>query len=355
MAASKKLDYIQALRALAVMGVLCFHYPGQLYISGRGYIGVDLFFVISGYIMVYTTTTSDGSLAYLKKFYLKRLARIWPVYAIVTLITFLVCDRGNALTIAAFLKWYAESVLFVPLWVRMAIDKPGWTLNFEVYFYFIFGISMLGGKGRWLVFAAIILLTLVGIPYWCTQHGLRYNAAADGLAGYGALITNPIIWDFVLGVCVGLAALKHAQIGHGRLTFIAALLCAAVIAFLYFALALDHGPVPWGIAFAALMLLLDLHNNVRPIKVPRPVLYIGDISYSLYLTNMLVQWVFYQYVPITALHVRYQMALFIPYLGALLALSALSYRFLEQGVAKALRRDFLKRPRASGAKPVQAD
>ncbi len=61
----------------------------RFFMPGMG--GVDLFFIISGFIMVITTWKSDGSIKNLKEFYIKRVSRIVPVYFILTLIYIFIC------------------------------------------------------------------------------------------------------------------------------------------------------------------------------------------------------------------------------------------------------------------------
>src|ERR1041384_8332317 len=91
---ARRLDFIQALRGVAAMVVVLFHgrgvITGPAYLDlgdrlfGCGAIGVDLFFVISGFIMVHATWKLDGSGRSVAQFLVKRLTRIWPVYVVAT-------------------------------------------------------------------------------------------------------------------------------------------------------------------------------------------------------------------------------------------------------------------------------
>ena len=58
--------------------------------------GVDLFFLISGFIMCYATADNDGSPAEVARFLIKRIARVWPVYAVITLLSVFVLHSGVA-------------------------------------------------------------------------------------------------------------------------------------------------------------------------------------------------------------------------------------------------------------------
>ena len=90
-----KLDFIQALRGIAALWVVLYHGSrfispygtglGDLLFGPAGSMGVVLFFILSGFIMVHTTRNLQGGLWDALDFLIKRFARIWPVYAVVTL------------------------------------------------------------------------------------------------------------------------------------------------------------------------------------------------------------------------------------------------------------------------------
>ena len=100
----KNLDWIQVLRGIAALLVVLVHaryallntdsFPlaQQLFVPGA--MGVDLFFLISGFIMCYSTAGSDGSVGAVARFAIKRFARVWPVYVAVTLVAIFVLNGG---------------------------------------------------------------------------------------------------------------------------------------------------------------------------------------------------------------------------------------------------------------------
>ena len=93
---SDKIEIIQVLRGIAVMMVVFFHLKGIMrpddvlrkqfdFLFNAGAAGVDIFFIISGFIMVFVTRKSAGGFTSLKTFLVKRILRIWPLYIIGTL------------------------------------------------------------------------------------------------------------------------------------------------------------------------------------------------------------------------------------------------------------------------------
>lgn len=156
----RTLDFVQALRGIAALIVVVYHgarfispyfegWGWRLFGSG-GSMGVDLFFVISGFIMAYTTRHADGTPRYAYEFAVKRLARIWPAYVVASLL-YVVSTRGWG-WITANTDTVLETLTFVPL----SFDTPtvihypslavGWTLNYEMHFYFVFAVSLLCGR-----------------------------------------------------------------------------------------------------------------------------------------------------------------------------------------------------------------
>lgn len=106
----RNIEFIQALRGIAALAVVLRHaaefIPGiivydmkaiswMLFWGGGGF-GVDLFFIISGFIMVCTTWGGDGTFRYTIEFYIKRFARIFPVYAVLTLVSIFTIRGGMA-------------------------------------------------------------------------------------------------------------------------------------------------------------------------------------------------------------------------------------------------------------------
>ena len=209
---------IQHLRGVAAIGVVYFH--TKVYLAdfawplGRqfGYGGVDLFFVISGVIMMMTTfdrrETPVG-------FYLKRILRVVPLYWAATL----ACVALFMIVPSAFLKQSASvqhillSMLFVPhLSPGEAGAAPflqiGWTLNFEMFFYFVFGLTLwLRNAKRRLAVIAVLFAALV-------TAGAIFEPRNAALAYY----TSPFVLEFPDGGCHRLSGVyRRSRQGAGRL------------------------------------------------------------------------------------------------------------------------------------------
>ena len=226
---NRSIRFIQVFRGIAALLVVLWHasrYVGP-YGTGTGAMlfqagasmGVDLFFLISGFIMVYTTASNNGSFHYLMDFFVKRFTRIWPVWAIALVIYIAAKWDLSYLTDIPRLKWFLHSLAFIPTAGVSGDIAPvfgfpilgvGWTLNYEMYFYLFFGACMLFGRWRWPAMAVWLLVTLIGIPYVTGRLGgidgwqawLSPNTDYHYHPRYISLITNPLILMFAVGAAI---------------------------------------------------------------------------------------------------------------------------------------------------------
>lgn len=250
-----KLDSLQALRAVAAVAVVTHH----IKLFGNGAWGVDVFFVISGFIMCYVTQDSG------RDFLLKRAIRVIPLYWAGTLAVF-------ALSLAGFLRqtqpdWLhlTASLAFIP-YGEFPVMFLGWTLNYEIFFYVLFAGSMAISHRHRAVIASGALVSL----------------ALLGQSGFASFYTDPIILEFAMGMAVH--AIYASGWRPGR-WWIAGLGFLALLPFATDAVPLLGRPVAWGVpAMLAVLLLLD-------VRVPRLAVALGDASYSLYLFHPYVLYV----------------------------------------------------------------
>ncbi|NII72029.1 hypothetical protein FHW84_000585 [Dyella sp. SG562] len=372
MAERHKLDWIQALRGVAALLVVLTHARRYLletewrpfvehYIMPAAQ-GVDLFFLVSGFIMVYTTRGADGSLRYASGFLIKRFARVWPVYAVAVLlwIAFLAATAQPIAPLANILK----SLCFLPVSTHQPpyLGLPyaiGWTLNYEFYFYVVFGLAILFGSARWIAFAAWLVLTLVLAPWLAAGYVslLANNDYHFGSALAGQL-TNPMVWEFAAGVLIGLLYRSKLSLPRSKLTdaLIAACVLLIVATAWRTAPVWVHGPIRWGAPLMLMFAVMALtYKNAEP-RVPRVLVWLGGISYSLYLLHYIV------FCAITQLFVlagQEKLTATWPYAILIvpvpLAVAALSKRYVEDGLAVRVRDRLLALHARIFATPASAE
>lgn len=193
---------IQALRAVAALMVVFDHwgdhYGGSLQQVGLlGSTGVDIFFVISGFVMIQSTWDRPTSPA---SFAIGRFVRIVPLYWICTIAVFVAAlampsaFRSTGSNVVPLVK----SLAFVPYLKASGQVQPllfpGWTLNYEMFFYALFAISLLvraRAVRAGLLVAGLVALIVVG----------QVGHPSGVIAGF---YTRPILLEFGYGVLLGI-------------------------------------------------------------------------------------------------------------------------------------------------------
>ncbi len=207
---------IQYLRGLAALAVVCFHVSEAF--SGPfsvGAAGVDVFFVISGFIMWVTTSGRPPDPL---RFIGRRITRIVPLYWIVTMLTsvaILLRPRFFYDHVLNVLNFFG-SLFFVPV-LEKGMPHPvvlqGWTLTYEMMFYLLFALTLVLDERR--RFGALIGL-LVALS---ALHFLLP-------AGYARVLTRSLVLEFAAGVVIGRLWMEDFRL---PLKVALALLCAGFL------------------------------------------------------------------------------------------------------------------------------
>jgi exopolysaccharide production protein ExoZ len=279
------IQYLRGLAALSVLGTHALQWPlaeMNMGLLKTGRLGVDVFFVISGFII--TTIAGDGRFNP-GEFLIRRAFRIVPAYwAATLLITILaVAIPTQFRTTIPTIEGLVKSLLFIPsLDPKAPLLLLGWTLNFEVFFYLLFAsLFFLGSKARTLVLLGIFA-SLVGIGQFVT-----------GLGHVEAIYTSPSLIGFSFGTILA-QAYRHGLFAR----FCKQLRWASIAA--PCTLLVAYYVVDWGgaeeialwkhllMSSTALSIVwfglnCEAASQVAYIKVFK---YIGDISYSVYLFHI---------------------------------------------------------------------
>lgn len=335
---AKSYEGIQSLRFLAAILVVVTHsffYATERLVPTLGQwpyggVGVDIFFVISGFVMVISSQKRLGAKNGWKYFAARRLVRIVPMYWIATAskIAIMVALPGAALHASLSPTHVLSSFFFVPTRNEDGRVEPllgvGWTLTFEMFFYLIFGLALFvyAQKAVWIASALMTSLFIgsffrpVDWPLW-------------------AVYLDSIVLYFVIGMLIA----KAAQAGLStRVLLPVAIVTGVVVAYGIISgdISMDPGSAQ---RFAFVTLLVAVTVAAEPFiagRVPKVISFYGNASYSLYLFHPIVCPV----VPVALSIIGVRVG-WISVVGSIivaLVASAIVYRFVEDPLTRRLRK-----------------
>lgn len=208
---------LDGLRGLAILLVIVYHNFGFINYFFFGWLGVDLFFVLSGFLITDILLNTAGQPHFLKNFYTRRLLRIFPLYYLALLLFMYLIP---ALTHAFPADYYRENQFWMWTYLQnwLYIFKPAgdttglhhlWSLAVEEQFYLLWPlvILLLRKPGRLLLFISGVLLAVIGLRIWI------WNSAITNLAYF-----NLYTFSRIDGLCIGTMIALLQRINPGFLS-----------------------------------------------------------------------------------------------------------------------------------------
>jgi len=328
---------IQGLRAIAIALVIALHM--NLAGFSAGFIGVDMFFVISGYVITLSLTKQPEkhTWANLAKFWSSRFLRIFPAAALVIIVTiisayFLQGQAFNSdlITDARWATFYATNLRLIDSGANYFITGLDqsllthyWALAVEQQFYLFFPVIVFTltwfalPKHRKLLLQIVLVLFILSSAFWSV-----IETNSNPVSAYFSPFTR--FWELGFGALVATFGVNSRAKWAPYLGLV--LLGFSLITFN------DQSPYPgylaWIPVFGTGLLLL----SPLPALGIRPLRYIGDISYSLYLWHFL--WLVLPTQTEYPITDGYWSWLFLA--GAIIT-AVLSYHFVERPIHRSLK------------------
>jgi len=316
MGAVRTITALTGLRIVAAMWVVLFHFRPLLFeasprlrdglspLLDAGAQGVDLFFILSGFVLAWNYLDRMGprwSARGTLHFLWLRLSRVWPVYLVTMhlaamwiILTLYVGDvpspDADRLTAISYLRQLLMVQLwFAPFFDHTSFDGPAWSISAEWLAYLVFGAL------------ALIVFRVARASRARTLFALAFLAALPPtllLLASGVLYT-PWSWlprilaQFTAGVlaCAAVRRLRISDGGRRAAGYLSVLIAVAIVAGVYH---FDAHPVPgmvdsgalMGILFMPLVVALSIGAGTLPALLSTPALiYGGQISFSLYMIH----------------------------------------------------------------------
>lgn len=357
----KNILSIHYIRGISALMVVLFHFRGVLndvyaqkdlgnILFRWGEIGVDAFFIISGFIICLSTKNKTPA----KEFVLKRFFRIYPAY--ILFVAFSICVAYK--TSPASMTDIINALLILPLdyskggpFFGYSYLTVAWSLFYEISFYLIYMLSMIiSHKYRGLICSGMIA-ALVFIPQLLESGTISLNPISQSKFEtllYLNILTSPMMLTFIAGIAIyeAIPILRFISL-HFSEWAIRILFYSGISFFIYCFLT---GFNSWhGITNSVLFILpaitfAILYEMKIGVSENKPLTFLGDISYSLYLSHLIVLSILNNYGGefYSLSHGFSKMFILV---SSSLILSYLAYNVIEKPSTKLCRKLLSYRPR----------
>lgn len=271
-----RLHALQYLRAIAALAVVYSHTVIQVegyqqFLAQAGSFGVDIFFVISGFIMIYIAKPDTQPVA----FFIARVRRVVPLYWFFTLLMAAILIAMPSVFKATVFRWdtFLQSLAFIPHWSTAheghvwPIVAPGWSLVFEMYFYLVFAASLLLAERFRILFIGLFITVVFFIA---TSLNNGESAAAQ-------FFSESMVFEFILGMLLAVAWKRGFRLPSP--TAWCLLLLGSSLLFLSL-------PVPRIVEYGVPSLLIVTACLFIRVKEYSWAVLVGDASYALYLSHI---------------------------------------------------------------------
>jgi peptidoglycan/LPS O-acetylase OafA/YrhL len=340
-----KITQITFTRFVAALAIVISHFNKDVFLYKipylsevflRANVGVSYFFILSGFIMI---------VAYHKKekigysdYYRNRFARIYPLYAVGLLLLWFTREE----------KFMFKDILLylfgLQSWIpgkAMVLNFPGWSISVEFLFYLLFPflynyLYSKKNKSIWVITILIWIVTQIFSNLYMNSGFYEgpHTESHDFITYFPLLHIN----EFLIGNLAGLFFIKNYQQNNFDLSislaFLAILLCLIFVP-LYF-----HNGL-MGILFIPFIILISRNSGVlTKIFALKPLEYLGEISYAIYITHIPVLYILRQLI--WKKYIFDIDIMFGIYMVVLLLSSALFYQLIESPAREFLRKIKLK-------------
>ncbi|ELY5880160.1 acyltransferase [Cronobacter sakazakii] len=268
-----EIKNLQVVRGLAAMLVVATHFFGsslKWFSPYLGHMGVDIFFTLSGFLMVYSQSSSKNAAS----FFIGRIKRIYPVYLILSL----------PMIIGAFgfehIMYAVGNVMLIPGFndpeYKMA-NYPAWSLVYEMIFYVIFSCSLLLRRDR--VSSCLITVLVIFSVVWI------FNGKYDkqGWVNLGYILGDQLLLNFAAGCLI---ALFYKKINvNWNINFYIFLVCTLTLLYMALHEIQNVRLVKLGIP-SFLIIIIAIFSRPANDFFYRLLYLIGGASYSIYLSHL---------------------------------------------------------------------
>jgi exopolysaccharide production protein ExoZ len=290
MTAPVQLKTLQQGRGLASIAVAAFHLSILLALpryldnpvfhdfTKRGNLGVDFFFVLSGFIIAFAHEKDVGHPERLGNYLSKRFIRLFPIYWVYTAIfcALVALGFGGNSIVPQTLSDWASTIFLVRFNSFELPITPGWTLMHELAFYVVFAVLIVNRLAGLVVFTA-----------WMVIGGIVFQYAEEGTRQPLTTYFSPLNFNFLIGMCAYYAWSRINSHVVEKCFYAGAALFAVVYYLESNGLDYRYTQIPYAISFGLLVTGAAAYERSGfPAARLRLLNLIGDASYTIYLTHL---------------------------------------------------------------------
>ena len=335
----KNIPALTATRAIAAILIVMFHYgkhlpPFDRYMSFfvQANIAVGYFFVLSGFVMMWTYRYKQVQF---KPFFIKRIARIAPVYYLALLFAILVLWHQQYLGIGSVASHFKE-ILYNALFIQsyfpgyaLSVNIPAWSLSVEMLFYLTFPLFLIFAQKRQQAFIRFVVLFFIASQV--VHHVMVKQllpSATDGNV-HELVFYHPVFHlnQFLMGM---LGVYVYGFFSKLNIRLAPGMMFISIVLLIHFPrdLSIHNG------LLAPLFLLMIVGVALKePFFLRlRPMVFLGEISYGIYILQAPLYY-FVDYINKVQWKLT-ERSMFFLYFGILIVLSTLSYYFVEKPLRK---------------------
>lgn len=305
MDSNKKLhfDSLTGIRGIAACWVVIFHMKPYFSINenswyfpllDKGYLAVDLFFILSGFVIYMNYADKLGNISSIKSFLIKRIARIYPLHFIV-----LICYLSVPIAIYFFssqkiistsfsIKLFIANLFLYQSWNAnnpLSWNVPAWSISTEWFSYLAFcGLSFFYKKIAKHIWLAVLLIIIICITIAFLCHNKGYLSIGHQIPEFGIY---RCLFEFMLGNLLALILLQDGIKIPILLNLLFFFGCVLLLFDVYKG-GLDYFTVPLAFCFFITILVTTNWWIVKILEF-KVFVYLGEISYSIYMWHYLIR------------------------------------------------------------------
>ena len=345
-----KIEQLTFTRFIAAISIVVYHFAiglfpfrldGVSFLFKQANLGVSFFFILSGFVMIIAYGGKGKVPIDPRKFYLSRLARIYPAYllALMILLVYMFVRRWSFTGTELFLGLFVLQT-WIPAYA-LSLNAPGWSLVVEFFFYALYPllfnrIYVKTGINKLIVPILVVWIgtqvffnIMINSPFY---QGVQSNS-------HNLLYYFPLMHlnEFLIGNLGGLVLLKLNNKRDGYYTGLLLAMAAIIVILLRF-------PLPWSyhdgllaVVFVPFLIVLSKDRGIiSRIFSFKPLIFLGDISYGVYIFQVPVYYWTKGMLRVAGISNPY--AIFYLYLIFLIGISGLSYEFIETPIRNRVKK-----------------